>query len=153
MFAHKCKHHRGRAPQSEVWVFGMVDCTASPAVGFMQIVERRNAETLLPIIQRHVRLGTLVYSDQWAAYNNVGNIPGLQHQTVNHSLFFVDPITGVHTQNIESYWNRCKVKLKQMKGVRRDMLPGYLDEFMWRERAGDNKFEAVLEEIARQYAV
>ena len=30
-------------------------------------------------------------------------------------------------------------------------LHGYLDEFMWRERPGDNKFEAVLEEIARQY--
>ena len=63
--------------------------------------------------------------------------------TVNHSLFFVDPVTGVHTQTIESYWNR----------VRRDMLPGYLDEFMWRERVGDNKMEAIFREIARQYPV
>ena len=50
-------------------------------------------------------------------------------------------------QNIESYWNRCKTKIKSMKGVRRDMLPGYLDEFMWRERAGADKFNAILNEI------
>ena len=49
-------------------------------------------------------------------------------------FFFVDPMTGVHPQTIESYWNRVKTKLKTMKGVRRDLLPGYLDEFMWRER-------------------
>ena len=29
---------------------------------------------------------------------------------------FVEPTTGVHTQNVESYWNRVKTKLKRMKG-------------------------------------
>ena len=103
LFAHKPKYHRGRAPRNEIWVFGMADCTSNPALGFMQIVERRNAETLLPIIQRHILPGSIVYSDQWAAYNRVGNIAGIEHHTVNHSLHFVDPVTGVHTQNIESY--------------------------------------------------
>ena len=85
------------------WDFGMVDCSTSPATGFVQIVERRNAATLLPIIHQHIRPGTMVYSDEWRAYNQVGNLSGLEHRTVNHSLFFVDPVTGVHTQTIESY--------------------------------------------------
>ena len=106
----------------------MVDTSTSPAIGFMQLVERRNAATLLPIIQQPIQPGTMVYSDEWRSYNRVGNIPGLDHLTVNYFLFFVDPVTGVHTQTIESYWNRVKTKLKTMKGVRRDMLPGYLDE-------------------------
>ena len=87
----------------------------------------------------------------WRAYNRVGNIPGLTHRTVNHSLFFVDPVTGVHTQNIESYWNHCKVKLKRKKGVHQDMLAGYLDEFMWKERAVPNIFDTILQEIGRQH--
>ena len=41
--------------------------------------------------------------------------------------------TGVHTQNIESYWNRVKKRFKSMKGVHSHQLASYLDEFMWRE--------------------
>ena len=52
----------------------------------------------------------------------------------NHSLHFVDPATGVHRQNIESYWSRVKRRFKRMKGVHQSMMPAYLDEFMWRER-------------------
>ena len=118
-----------------MWVFGMGDCTSNPALGFMQIVDRRDAETLLPITE----YGAIFFpaplciqsSDQLGAHNRVGNIDGLMHHTVNHRLHFVDPVTGVHTQNIESYWNRCKTKIKAMKSVRRNMLLGYLDEFMW----------------------
>ena len=51
-------------------------------------------------------------------------------QLANHSVEFVDSVTGVHTQNIESDWNRVKMKLKRMKGCRAEEIPGYLDEFM-----------------------
>lgn len=58
----------------------------------MQVVCDRTAATLLPIIAAHVSPGTTVRSDQWAAYNNVSTIPGiLRHETVNHSIHFLDP--------------------------------------------------------------
>jgi hypothetical protein len=41
----------------------------------------------------------------------------LSHGTVNHSLNFVDPATGIHTQAIESYWAKAKQKFKEMKGI------------------------------------
>ena len=42
-------------------------------------------------------------------------LPTVQnHDTVNHSLEFFDSQTGVHTNHIESYWNRVKIKLKRM---------------------------------------
>ena len=62
--------------------------------------------------------------------------------TMNHSVTFVDPVTGVHTNHIDSYWNCVKQKLKRMKGCARPMLAGYLDEFMWRERYGSTRREA-----------
>ena len=65
------------------------------------------------------------------------------HGVVNHSLHFVDRATGVHTQTVESYWNRVKTKLKRMKGCDGDQLPSYLDEFMWRERYGKTGHEAM----------
>ena len=83
-------------------MFGLVDVSQQPALGYMELVSRRDAQTLLPIIQAHILPGTIIYLDEWAAYNQVENIPNVTaHATVNHSLHFVDPQTDVHTQNIE----------------------------------------------------
>ena len=121
----------------------MADTSHTPALGFMQVVDSRDAATLLPIIAAHVVPGTEVHSDLWRAYNGVSSLPGIAgHSTVNHSLHFVDPVTGTHTQNIESYWSRTKKKLKQMKGCHKHQLPSYLDEFMWRERHACDSFIA-----------
>ena len=77
------------------------------------------------------------HSDQWAAYNHVQHLASVtSHSTVNHSLHFIHPGTGIHTQNVESYWNRVKGKFKRMKGVHEEMMSSYLDEFIWGERHG-----------------
>ena len=68
----------------------------------MQTVDKRDADTLLPIIQSVVQPGTIIHSDQWRAYYRIQEKLHLEHATVNHSVNFVDPETGVHTQTIES---------------------------------------------------
>ena len=76
--------------------------------------------------------------------------------TVNHSISFVNPQTGVHTQIVESYWNRVKSRFKRMKGVHLTQLLSYLDEFMWREWHGSNARMAhrnIMCDIAQQYPV
>ena len=129
----------------------------TPALGVMTMVTRRDAATLLPIINRHVRPGSIVWSDEWRAYSRVQQLaPVTQHQSINHSIQFVDPVTGVHTQNVESYWNRVKTKFKRMKGVQESMLPSYLDEFMWRERHGRTAnvaLQSLCRDIALRYPV
>ena len=151
------QYHRGRRAQQEQWVFGMVDTSHQPALGYMEVVQRRDATTLLPIIQAHTAPGTIIHSDEWAAYRRVNTLPGIVgHNTVNHSLNFVDPVSGTHTQNVESYWSRAKQKIKKMKGCHAEQLPSYLDEFMWRERHGSSAriaFFSLMTDIAQQCPV
>ena len=86
-------------------MFGLVDTSTSPAKGLMWLVD---ATTLKPIIKESCLNGTVVWSDQWRTYIGVDRLPNINdHHTVYHSLNFVHPGTGTHTQNIESYW--CSV--------------------------------------------
>ena len=136
-------YHRGRRPATEQWVFCMADTPQTPAIGYMELVPQRDAITLLLIIQQHVLPGTTIWSDQWAAYNNVGSLPGVAgHGVIKHSLHFVDPTTGVNTQTVESYWNRVKTKFKRMMDVSSALLTLHLDKFMWRERYGKTASQA-----------
>ena len=52
-------------------------------------------------------IGTTIISDCWRSYDCL-NEEDFEHLTVNHSLNFVDPETGAHTQNIESLWWQIK---------------------------------------------
>ena len=93
-------YNRGR-PADKAWVFGMCDTSMTPALGYMELVDHRDAATLLPIILAHVQPGTTIWSDGWAAYNSLATTPAISgYSTVNHSVEFVSP-TGVHTNHNE----------------------------------------------------
>ena len=106
LFTHKPKYHYGRPARSEQWVIGLVDTSYRPARGVMRLIPSRDAVTLLPITQQYVLPGSIIHSDKWRAYSSIQSQLGLQHSTVT----FVAP-NGTHTQNIESYWNKAKMKL------------------------------------------
>jgi len=63
---------------------------------------------------------------------------------VVHQDNFVDPLTGVHTQEAESAWARLKYHIKREKGVRREDIPAFLHEQMWRDwRGGADVFRSL----------
>ena len=102
----------------------MVDTSQQPALGYMEVVPTRDAATLLPIMWQHVADGSIVWSDMWTTYNGIQLLPIVSnHDTVNHSVEFINRATGVHTQHIDSYWNRVKIKLKRMHGCNESKLP------------------------------
>ena len=145
LFRHKPKFHRGRATSHELWVFGMADTSYSPSKIYLELVENRSAATLLPIIRRVARSGSIIVSDEWAAYRAVDELLGFDALTVNHSLHFVDPNTGAHTQNIESYWAKVKLRIKVKKGVFGEKLESYLNEWMWKDNVYEDNWEKCLE--------
>jgi transposase-like protein len=148
-FAHKCKAHRGRAPLATVWVFGIVDTSFEPARCYMQVVPDRQKTTLYPIMESVCLPGTIIHSDEYPTYRALQRTIGFNHGSVNHTLHFVDPDSGVHTQHVESSWATSKLPIKCSKGLRRDQLPLYLQECMWRNLVGQNAFARFLELIRR----
>ena len=146
----KRKYHRGRSVDGH-WVFGGIERGSRHA--FMMVVPDRSKNTLMPIITQYIRPGTTIISDEWRAYNDIG-ISGYTHQTVNHSVNFVNPSSGAHTNGVEGYWS-CTKRMMGKQGVMstsNDLFPTYLLEFLWRRRFGDRDlFEALLEHIAEQY--
>ena len=116
-------------------------------------VARRDAATLLPIITKYVGPGTVVYSDECSAYQ-LSITTGSVHHTVNHSLHFVVPVTGAHTQSVESMWSCCKRMMREERTMHSQLFDTYLPEFMWRRKfGGPIAFGNILKHIAQQYRV
>ena len=106
----------------------------------MQIVPSRDAATLLPVIIANVIPGTEIHTDEWRSYARL-NRRGYVHHTVNHSIEFVNPANGAHTQSIECTWAHAKKKYKKMHGTSKALYPTYLVEFIWRRKiAKDTPF-------------
>lgn len=147
------KHDKGRAiPGSDVWIFGGIDRDTKDV--FVQRVDRRNAKTLIPIIEKNVGVGTQIETDSWRSYDkldHLGKVPQYTHESVNHRYNYVDPDTGAHTQNIERLWRDFKQKKKMQYGIRGTEIDGYCYEFTWKhwvKMNGLDPFAAVLDLIS-----
>ena len=99
----------------------------------LRLVERRSRATLVPLIQRYVRRGSTIISDEWRAYNALPQL-GYQHYTVNHSVAYVNPVTGAHTQHIERAWRTYKEKIWRLRGNRtEELLEDHLSVIEWED--------------------
>ncbi len=102
-------------------------------------VQKCTTSTLLPIIQQYVRPGTTVLSDEWRGIPSLG----MTHQTVNHSLNFVDPNTRVHTQRIEKYMIHREGVMNTSRSFHT-----YLPEFLWRKKfSNSDPFSTIIDHI------
>ncbi|KAL3095349.1 hypothetical protein niasHS_007448 [Heterodera schachtii] len=68
-------------------------------------------------------------------------MPPYRHVWVNHTENFIDPATGACTNMVEGFWKNAKQKNKAMSGTSAELLPGYLDEFQWRQFYGKKTAE------------
>ena len=107
----KRKYHRGKNVDG-VWVFGGIERNSKRC--FFEIVEDRSASTLIPIIKRYIKPGSIILSDCWKAYSSLKD-EGYGHLTVNHSIEFKNKDTGACTNLIESTWNAVKNHFPDME--------------------------------------
>lgn len=144
----KRKYHRGRQVDGH-WVLGGVergDCTKIFAV----VVEKRDADTLIPIIQQMVLPGTTIITDCWRSYSSLANMD-YEYLKINHSVEFVSKENSlIHTNTIESNWRAMKACIGQ---YRHDNLMDSLAEFFFRRHARKEEdiFLFFLQAIAKSY--
>ena len=142
------KNHKGRVVDG-AWLFGMVERGSSKFRVEVCKDNKRDRKTLFEMIQRHILPGTTIMSDCWKGYNGLEDA-GYVHQTVNHSVNFVDPITGAHTQKIESMWRALKARLRR-GGIRHQDLPVHFAEFIYMREKRPNVFESLINDISKQW--
>ena len=141
------------------WVFGGIEITnvnGKKRGGrfFAVVVPDRSKESLIPVLRKFIRPGTEIVSDGWSAYRCVGDLTdeGEQealytHFSVNHSLHYVDPESGRHTNTIEGKWGALKKAIPRQGFREGSILQEYLGEQWWRNVNKGHLWEASLEAL------
>ena len=147
----KRKYNRGHRVEG-AWVFGGVERTAARRM-FAVVVADRTADTLLPLIARYIAPGSIVHSDCWRAYYGIEKMVdteeesfGYIHRTVNHSVCYVNPDDGTHTNTIEGTWFGIKQGIRPRRRNKK-LLDGHLFEFMWRRENAGRMWKGLLEAL------
>ena len=140
----KRKYYRGHHVEGQ-WVFGGREKYDKSKV-FMVPVKNRKKETLLPLITKWIKPGSIIHSDCWKAYHQLPKL-GYTHVTVIHSKEFFNEENAACTNGIENDWQHAKVMLPRY-GVQHGLHAAYLAEFMWRcKNMGKDKFLELLKDI------
>ena len=140
----KRKYNRGHRVEG-AWVFGGIERTPEKRF-FTKVVEKRDEETLLSILNEYVAPGSIVYSDCWRAYKNISNLLNIEHATVNHSLGFVDKEYNIHTNTIEAKWGALKRKIS-LRGRVQEKLDSHLMEHIWRAANKNSIWDSFIESL------
>jgi transposase-like protein len=143
----KVENSQGRSYKDKTPVLGMIERDGNLIT---KVVPDTKQDTVEPIINTHVKKGANVYTDEWHAYNNLGE--NYNHQRVNHGAKeYVNFMAS--TNSIENFWSHLKRGIDGIyHWVSRDHLQSYVDEytlrFNTRKFGTQERFDLVLSSVA-----
>jgi transposase-like protein len=82
------------------------------------------------LIRGHVQQGSTIYSDTWKSYTGIAT-KGYVHRLVHHGKGEYGRGSN-HINGLEGFWGYLKRRLAAKGGIRRERLPIYLAEYVWR---------------------
>lgn len=143
MHASKRAKLSGRGTADKIPVFGAVERQGKVIAVTVPNVDR---VTLLPHVHKHVIPTTVVYTDEFGAYQPLKE-NGYNHKIINHSEKVY--VSGdIHTNTIEGFWSLVKRGIDGVyHAVSAKHLQGYLNEYAWRynhRNGGRMMFEVLL---------
>jgi transposase len=115
--------------------------------------------TILPLIQKHVAPGSVIYTDEYTVYDGIrflrhDNEPlNYRHRTIRHnSGVYVQG--DVHTNSVEGFWMLVKTGIRGVyHSVSPKYLQSYLNEYSFRynrRHMGNQQFRSILERALLQ---
>ena len=139
---------RGRGT-SKTPVFGIL-CRGGKV--WAQVVPDVEAKTLMPLISQRVKAGSIVCSDTWKSYTGVA-AKGYVHRLVKHHKGEYSDSKGNHINGLEGLWGYLKRRLSAKGGIRKERLPLYLAEYVWkynhRNDSIDLQKKLILQQLGR----
>ena len=137
--------------QKQVAVSVVEELPKRPYV-WAQVVDDVEAKALLPLISRWVELGSTVCSDTWKSYTGVA-ANGYVHRMVKHNEGEYSDGKGNHINGLEGFWGYLKRRLSAKGGIRKERLPLYLAEYVWkynhRNDSIDLQKKLILQQLGR----
>ena len=144
LFERKTGSKRGRGTKKRP-VFGIL-CRGGKV--WAQIVPDVEARTLLPLITKQVEPGSTVCSDTWKSYTGVA-ANGYVHRLVKHQEGEYSDSKGNHINGLEGFWGYLKRRLAAKGGIRRERLPLYLTEYVWRYNHRNETIESPKKQLLK----
>lgn len=144
LFGGRRKGKRGWGAAGKVLVFGMLKRN-----GLVKVIpiSSREAETLLPLIQKHTKPGSLYYTDDWHAYGSL-NVRG-GHVIINKEKG--RPKGRDHINGIEGFWSYAKHWLYIYRGTPKKFFHIYLSEISFRFNNRDKDLFPIIYQLLQRY--
>ncbi|XP_041349186.1 LOW QUALITY PROTEIN: uncharacterized protein LOC121368516, partial [Gigantopelta aegis] len=144
LFGRKMKYKRGNPRGLKLGFFGIIERESNIII--LYLVDNCDANTLIPIIQRHVSPGSRIFSDSWAAYLQLNSL-GYEHYSVCHKTNFNKKYKNVETgeiincctNQIEGVWKICKDHFRKINGTNTKMFEQHVAEIIYEEIIPINK--------------
>lgn len=127
----KGQRGRGTAAHEKPPSLGVIQRGGSVVLRMLENVQQ---QTIQPIIQAQVALGTQAYTDKYNIYSRLAEW-GYIHKTVNHSIGEYardedgDGFHEVHVNTIEGVWSLLRSGLRPHWGISQDKVLLYLGFF------------------------
>jgi transposase len=144
--ARRVRGKRGRGAYGKTIVFGMKKRDDKV---YTQIVKNCSASTLVPIIKKLAPDDSVIYSDEWKAYDGLVNVGYKEHYRVKHSE---DVFSNgrAHVNGIENFWGIAKTRLVKFRGLSKEHFYKHLKETEFRfNHRQDNFYLLLLRELRK----
>ena len=123
----------------------------------LRVLENVQQTTIQPIIEKFIKPGTLVNTDEYNIYSRLTEW-GYEHKSVCHSIGEYardedgDGFCEVHVNTMEGFWSLLRSWLRPHRGISQERLPIYVGFFQFVHnvrRRGNSLLRSLVETLGR----